>query len=205
MSDQTESEILKGAKQVLITLYIMLGTMIILFSILLFVKVLPHSKQWLIITLIVLFLVADIAWVISRQIFVSALEIQYSPTVDVQQIIKANRLFYAYAVFIAIYFACINSAYWVFTMKYWSLSHKIVYLIKSQSTKQYDRLSQILFYFGLAFILFGAIGYGWSEWTYKSDKNIRIFVQFCLIPLVVSCCFLTDAILRMRNFALSEQ
>ena len=82
MSDSSQNEILKGAKQVLITLYIMLGAMVTLFLILLFVRVLPHSKQWLIITLIALFLVADVSWIVSRQIFVSALEIIYSPTIN---------------------------------------------------------------------------------------------------------------------------
>ena len=82
MSDSSQNEILKGAKQVLITLYIMLGAMVTLFLILLFVRVLPHSKQWLIIALIVLFLVADVSWIVSRQIFVSALEIIYSPTIN---------------------------------------------------------------------------------------------------------------------------
>ena len=82
MSDSSQNEILKGAKQVLVTLYIMLGAMVTLFLILLFVKVLPHSKQWLIIALIALFLVADVSWIVSRQIFVSALEIIYSPTIN---------------------------------------------------------------------------------------------------------------------------
>lgn len=60
----------------------MLGTIITLFLILLFVRVLPHSKQWLVIVLIVLFLVADVSWIVSRQIFVSALEIIYSSMMD---------------------------------------------------------------------------------------------------------------------------
>jgi len=140
MSDSSQTEILKGAKQVLITLYIMLGVMITLFLILLITRVLPHSKQWLIIALISLFLIADISWIAARQIFVSALEIIYSPTINLTQEVEANRLFYAYAVLIAIYFACINSAYWVFTMKYWSLSHRIVRLIKRKSTKKLDLL-----------------------------------------------------------------
>ena len=118
----------------------MLGVMITLFLILLITRVLPHSKQWLIIALISLFLVADISWIAARQIFVSALEIIYSPTINLTQEVEANRLFYAYAVLIAIYFACINSAYWVFTMKYWSLSHRIVRLIKRKSTKKLDLL-----------------------------------------------------------------
>jgi len=73
MSDS--QTILKGAKQVLYTLYILLGTVICLFLILLFTKVLRYPKQFLIVSLILLFLGADISWIISRQIFVSALKI----------------------------------------------------------------------------------------------------------------------------------
>ena len=166
---------------------------------------LRYPKQFLIVSLILLFLGADISWIISRQIFVSALKIQYSANFTTTQVKEVTRLFYAYSVFITIYFICLNLAYWLFTIKYWSLSHKIMLISSKKQDKRIETRMQILFYFGVCVIIVGSVGYGWSEWTYTSDTNIRIFYEICFIPLIVSCFLITDAIVRMRKFAFSEQ
>lgn len=132
-------------------------------------------KQYLIVTLILLFVGADIAWIASRQIFVNALELLYNPNKTPSQEAQANRLFYTYAVIISVYYFCINLAYWIFTMRYWSLSKKIKLLIRRKDTERIERVTQIVFRLGVLFILASAIGFGWSEWVYLSDKNIRIF------------------------------
>jgi hypothetical protein len=89
-------------------------------------------------------------------------------------------------------------------MKYWSLSKKVELVLKKKDTQSLDRKTLILFYIGVGFILFGAVGYGWSEWTYGSDLYIRVFYYICTIPLIISWILMTDAIRRMKKIAFSE-
>ena len=76
--------------------------------------------------------------------------------------------------------------------------------MKKEDTQNLDRKTQILFYVGVGYICFGAIGYGWSEWTFGSDFFIRVFYYICTLPLIISWILMTDAIRRMKNIAYSE-
>lgn len=117
MSDENA---LQGAYNIMIVAYVLYGILTVC-SVYVLVRTTCFSNMRLIQMLCMLFIVSNLSYIASRHVYYLALKIYYSDGFTE----KANSLFKANAVLIALYFFAYNFLHWIYAIKFWSLARRM--------------------------------------------------------------------------------